>query len=70
MKCNEYWPKQGAMQYGQVVVTLQREKVFPEFIMRTFIIAHEQQKKEVLKTSALGDNQVNLWLLEHHTEDS
>ena len=54
IKCNEYWPKQGAIQYGQVVVTLEREKVFPEFIMRTFIIAHEQQKKEVPKTS--GDD--------------
>lgn len=39
------------MQFGQVVVTLQREKVFPEFIMRTFIIAHEQQKKEVPEKS-------------------
>ena len=54
VKCNEYWPKQGAIQYGQMVVTVEREKVFPEFIMRTFIIAHEQQKKEVPEMS--GDD--------------
>ena len=47
VKCHEYWPSRAMAQYGTMVVTLVGEKLFPEFIMRTFTLTMTAKNKKV-----------------------
>ena len=45
MKCENYWPNRASIQYGNLLVTLEAEQLFAEFIVRSFTITAAKAKK-------------------------
>jgi len=45
-KCDMYWPKEGAQDYGPISVTLVRERVMANYTVRTLKVKHTKLKKK------------------------
>jgi hypothetical protein len=41
IKCHQYWPSTGSMEYGQFVVTLLEEIELTDYTIRTFTLSGE-----------------------------
>jgi len=39
MKCIQYWPNEGSLTFGDIVVSLTKSEPFSDFIIRTFSIS-------------------------------
>ena len=38
MKCIQYWPDEGSLAFGKVVVSLKETEPFSDFVIRTFVV--------------------------------
>ena len=45
VKCHQYWPARGTAQFGTTAITLERQVLFPEFIIRELGVTSVSKKK-------------------------
>ncbi len=44
-KCEQYWPARGVVVYGDTTVTLVSQILYPEFVVREFMVTTGKNKK-------------------------
>jgi len=50
MKCIQYWPDEGSLAFGKIVVSLKEREPFSDFVIRTFVVTKVQVKHIIYKT--------------------